>query len=245
MTKHFEHLFVFGRPAGGKSEFIDFMKNCESAKRLNQFHIAPFDIIDDYLFIKEIAEHEDILEKLSFPVKRMMERTSDGIAVSDDIFWSYAPIKMNMVLEQKYLPNQKFYDEKTLLIEFSRGTDLWSYQKTLSELKPEGLKHGAIIYVKVTFEESLRRNEARYQEKLKHSILAHKCPEKIMYKYYKNDDWGKITENKSSGFLKMNGIEIPFVTMENEPEEKDLTKIEKRYKTALDILHELWLKKNN
>lgn len=52
---HFHNLFVFGRPAGGKSEFIEFFKTCEPGKRRAKFKIAPFSIIDDYLSLREIS----------------------------------------------------------------------------------------------------------------------------------------------------------------------------------------------
>jgi len=241
MNNHFNHLFVFGRPAGGKSEFIDYMRTCEPVKRYNTFHIAPFDVLDDYLFIREIAEHEDALEALS--VKRFMtQRTKDGIAITNDIFWPYASQKLNTIIKNDYLTNPNYYNESTLLIEFSRGREPAKYKKALDGMSSEALKKGAIIYIRVSFEESLRRNEARYQEKLKHSILAHKCPEHIMEKYYKFDDWADITDSKDSGRLKINGIDVPFVTMENEPESKDNSVLEKRYGDALATLWDIYEK---
>lgn len=235
---HFEHLFVLGRPAGGKSEFIDYMKNCDPAKRLASHFIAPFDILDDYLFLTEIATHEDALEALSVP-RFMTTRTKDGIAVINDIFWPYASQRLNVTIKNGYLSKPAYYKERTLLIEFSRGTGDWGYQKAFSGLSPEVLSKGAVIYIKVSYEEALRRNEARYQEKMKHSILAHKCPEHIMEKYYKYDDWLDITSNSPSGRLEMNGVQVPFVTMENEPERKDNDVLEKRYGEALESLFEL------
>jgi hypothetical protein len=235
MNNHFEHLFVFGRPAGGKSEFIDYMKKCEPNKRLDRFFIAPFDILDDYLFLTEIATHEDALQACG--EKRFMTtRTNDGIAVINDIFWPYASKRLNVTIQNNYLSRPQFYRERSLLIEFSRGTGDWSYKKALTGLDREVLAKGAIIYINVRYEEALRRNEARYQEKLKHSILAHKCPEHIMEKYYKYDDWLDITQNRPSGRLEINGVKVPFVTMENEPESKDNDVLETRYGGALKTL---------
>ena len=234
---HFKHLFVFGRPAGGKSEFIDFMKSCEPVKRYKEFFVAPFDILDDYLFIKDIAEHEDALEALK--VERFItQRTKDGIAIKNDIFWPYASLKLNTIIKDDYTSNEDYYKDHTLMIEFSRGREPATYKNALNGMSPMALKGGAIIYIKVSYEESLRRNEARYQEKLKHSILAHKCPEHIMEKYYKYDDWLDITSDKESGLLTINGTEVPFVTMENEPESKDPLVLEKRYGSALKKLWE-------
>jgi hypothetical protein len=233
MTKHFEHLFVFGRPAGGKSEFIDYMKKCDPAKRLANFYISPFDIFDDYLFLTEIATHEDALEALNVP-RFMTTRTKDGIAVINDIFWPYAIQRLNVMIKNDH--------ELTLLTEFSRGAGEWGYKSALTGLKPEILSRCGVIYIKVSYEEALRRNESRYQEKLKHSVLAHKCPEHIMEKYYKYDDWLDITQNMPSGKLEINGVNVPFVTMENEPESKDDAVLETRYGNALKTLWDLYEK---
>lgn len=229
---HFEHLFVFGRPAAGKSEFIDCMKKCEATKRLEKFHIAPFDILDDYLFLRELADNENILEKLSIP-RRLTKITGDGIVAVDGLFFDFAAGKLNLIFTQKYIPNPEFYNAKTLLLEFSRGTGRDGYKKSLTSLKSELLKRSAILYVKASYEESIRRNEARYREKLKYSILAHKCPEEAMERFYRQDDWDEITDRRPSGLLNINGINIPFVTMDNEPESNDSMVMETRYAEAL------------
>lgn len=237
---HFENLFVFGRPAAGKSEFIDFMKMCEPAKRLEKFHIAPFDIVDDYLFLKELAENEDVLEKLGVP-RVNTKLTKDGIVAISELFFLFVTEKLNLIFNQRYSPQIEMYKSKTVLIELSRGINRYGYKHSLSGLNKDILSHASIIYIKASYEESLRRNEARYQEKLKYSILAHKCPEEAMERYYKNDDWGEITHEKESGLLNIGGAEVPFVTMNNEPESKDDSVMEKRYFEALDKLKEqLW-----
>lgn len=239
---HFDNLFVFGRPAGGKSEFIDYMKKCEPHKRQSAFKVAPFEIIDDFLFLWELGENEELLEQLKLP-KKITEKTEDGIVVTDGVFFDFVTQKINRIMGRKYLAKPEYYDKNTLLIEFSRGIDLSGYKRSLAGLKQEILSQGAIIYIKVSYEEALRRNEARYQEKLKHSVLAHKVPVKAMETFYVNDDWGMITDNRPNGFINIEGAEIPFVTMENEPESKDLSVMEKRYESALEILFELWKEK--
>lgn len=239
MTKHFEHLFVFGRPAGGKSEFIDYMKKCNPEKRLGLFHIAPFDIIDDYEFLKEIAEHETILEKFSIP-RLLTKLTNDGIVANDSRFFEFAGEKINLVVPRNYLSKPEFYDNHTLLIEGSRGVDKSGYTYSLNNLKPEILKRSTAIYIKVSHEESLKRNEARYQEKLKYSMLAHKCPVEAMERFYREDDWGRLTDNRESGTINISGVNLPFVIMNNEPESKDLNIMEGRYKAVLDKLFDIW-----
>jgi hypothetical protein len=239
---HFENLFVLGRPAAGKSEFIDFMKNCDPNKRLEKFHVAPFDRVDDYLFLRELADNENIMEKLGVP-KVVTKLTSDGIVAMNELFFLFVTEKMNLIFNQKYLPQPDLYKSKTILIEFSRGINRYGYRHSISGLDKGILSRGSIIYIKASYEESMRRNEARYQEKMKYSILAHKCPEEAMERFYKTDDWDELTGGKESGMLDINGIEIPFVTMNNEPESKDDAVMEERYYNALSTCFELWQKK--
>jgi hypothetical protein len=236
---HFHNLFVFGRPAGGKSEFIEFFKTCEPGKRRAKFKIAPFSIIDDYLSLREISENEEILEASNLP-RKVTETTSDGIVVKDSTFFHFASEKINRIFDRDYGKKPDYYNNNTLLLEFSRGDGDSGYKRSLSGIKKEILKDAAIIYIDVSYEEALRRNEARYQEKLKHSVLAHKVPEKAMEKYYKNDDWKTLTLGKTNGFVEINGVKIPFVTMNNEPESKDPEILENRYETALKRVFDLW-----
>ena len=55
----FEHLFVLGRPAGGKSEFIDFMKKCPAAERAGTFGIGRFEEIDDFPWLWDACVEDD------------------------------------------------------------------------------------------------------------------------------------------------------------------------------------------
>jgi predicted kinase len=42
-------ILLIGRPAAGKSETIDFLKQLPDEKRLQEYHIAPFEELDDFL----------------------------------------------------------------------------------------------------------------------------------------------------------------------------------------------------
>jgi hypothetical protein len=167
MSGIFRHLLVLGRPACGKSEFIDFLKHTEPGARRERFHIGRF---------------------------------------------------------------------ATLLIEFSRG-GAKGFGRALGRLDAPILAPAAIFYIKVSREESWRRNVARYQEKLKHSILAHMVPRETYDYFYDSNDWDELTGGRPSGWLDVSGVRVPFVSMNNEPESTDPQVLEPRYGAALD---ELW-----
>jgi len=143
---------------------------------------------------------------------------------------------------KKNLKDQEFYNSGTLLIEFSRGGEC-SYKDALNRFDPEVLKSSAILYMEVDGAESWRRNEARYQEKLKHSILAHKVPRETFDTFYSFDDWDALTGKKRDGELDLQGVRVPFVTMNNTPESTDPGVLAPRYGDALNRLMDVFNKR--
>jgi hypothetical protein len=143
--------------------------------------------------------------------------------------------KFNDVIGGQYMPRDDFYRDSTLLIEFSRG-GANGFGKALGMLDSKILAPAAIFYIHVSREESWRRNVARYQEKLKHSILAHMVPRETYDYFYDVNDWDTITSGQPSGWIEVNGVAVPFVSMSNEPESTDPTVLEGRYGAALETL---------
>jgi hypothetical protein len=238
MKNAFDNLIVIGRPACGKSEFFDFIRNkINDADRLEKLFIAPFEEVDDFVWLWEKCEEDDIWEGLGYD-RIMSKRQAHAYVVTNIHLWDFLLEKINHEVTARFLSNAKFYENKTLLIEFSRGSKN-AYQNAFNRISKEILKKSAIFYIKVSFEESLRRNEARYQEKLKHSILAHKVPDEEMYDYYNVDDWDHITNGKECGHLILRGLKVPFVTMNNEPESTDPAVIGPRYAATLGKLWDL------
>jgi hypothetical protein len=110
---------------------------------------------------------------------------------------------------------------------------------SLSKIDLSILKDAAILYIDVSFEESYRKNSARYKKDEKGSILFHKVPDKDMYGFFIENDWKKITYGKSHGYLSVCGVDVPFVSMPNEPESKDDAVLKERYGSALAMLWQL------
>lgn len=236
MVEFFEHLIVLGRPAGGKSEFIDYMTHTPDDVRINKYHIGHFKVLDDFVWLWEKFEDDDIWEKLGH--KRLYSKKSEhAYVIEEDSLFDFMIQKINKEIK-KYLSDKEFYKNNTLLIEFSRGAQK-AYDNAFNLLSKELLEKSCIIYISVSFEESWRRNVTRYQEKQKHSILAHMVPREDMDKYYSTDDWPDITNNKPDGYLEYHNLKIPFVTMNNEPESTDPVVLDERYGNALRRLMEL------
>lgn len=231
MTSTFENLLVLGRPAGGKSEFIDYLHNTPDDQRAKRYHIGIFEILDDFIWIWEKFEEDDLWEKTS-KGRIFSQKCGENYGLVDGTLFTFMMERFNVEVPKKYRK------EQTLLIEFSRGGEN-GYREALNLLSPEVLKKAAILYIQVSFEESWRRNVARYEEKLKHSILAHMVPRETMEKFYKVDDWKELTGEKETGYIECHGIKVPFVTMLNEPESTDPEVLDLRYGSALKRLMQL------
>jgi hypothetical protein len=237
MATIFEHLFVLGRPAGGKSEFLDMLQRLGNDERARRMQIGRMCTMDDFVWLWEKFEEDDIWEKVG-KGRLHSNRSGHGYVLKRAALFNFLIAKLNHTIKFAYLKDADFYRDHTLLVEFSRGGEA-PYQPALSRFDPAIMKRAAIIYVEVSREESLRRNEARYQEKLRHSILAHKTPDEDMKRFYADDDWPEITRGQKEGYVELSGIKVPFVTVHNEPEIKDPVELAKRYEPALSRLSQL------
>ena len=230
----FEHLFVLGRPAGGKSEFIDFMKKLPADERAASFGIGRFDEIDDFPWLWNACVDDDARETRSEP-RLVSERTAEGYNITKPKFRGSLVNQFNNVITQKYLTNPAFYEDGTLLIEFARGMDD-GFRESLERFDPAILKRGAILYIRVSFEESFRRNSSRYKPGQEESTLFHKVPDRDMLGFFRDNDWDHITGGAPDGWLDLGGVRVPFVSMNNEPESTDPLVLRERYAQALGRL---------
>lgn len=238
MSDIFKHLLVLGRPACGKSEFIDFLKHCPPSDREARLHVGRFEEVDDFPWLWEKFMDDALWERAGYERLYTEEYMpgNPGMAPKGAKLFDWCMHKFNDVIARQYLARPDFYRDATLLVEFSRG-GADGFGRALNMLAPSVLEPAAILYIDVSREESWRRNVARYQEKLRHSILAHMVPRETYDYYYDANDWAGLTGGAPSGLLPVRDLRVPFVTMCNEPESTDPAVLEERYARALG---ELW-----
>jgi thymidylate kinase len=231
----FDVILLLGRPAAGKSEFIDFLSSCPAGVRASDFHVAPFAVVDDFPILWELFEDDDLWERLGR--RRLYSRRCNGnYAVSDDGLWAFLIGKIDRSAAT-HLARPGGLARRTLIVEFARGGSK-GYADALALLSPGILQRAAILYVSVSFEESWRRNIARYEEANRGGILTHSVPRGEMERTYGTDDWLDLAPDPA-GKIEIGGIRIPYVTMPNEPESKDPAVLGPRYRNALDSLYEI------
>lgn len=213
--ERFPIVILIGRPAAGKSELIDFLKKTPVEERLKRFGIGEFDEIDDFIYVWDTFENDDIL------AKHGKERvfTDEKYYFKDHFIWNLFIEKINLAYKKKISENPNYHDSKTCIIEFSRGGEK-AFQEAFSYLSDEILSKAVIIYIKVSYEESCRRNEKRKRKNLEHSILFHSLPQEKMEYYYKTNDWDELTKNDAD-YIFFKNYKIPYVEFINEPEKTD------------------------
>jgi hypothetical protein len=215
MSNNFPILIITGRPAAGKSEVIDFLKKTDPAERLARFHIANFEELDDFVYVWETFEIDDILTKHGKP--RIW--TDEKYWFKDHFIWNLYIERINLEYRKKIARNPNYHDAMTTLVEFARGGENGIFE-ALSYLHEDILKKAALIYIKVTYEESVRKNRRRARPGEEHSILYHSLPDEKMEFYYKTNDWDKL-EAQNPNFIEVKGFKIPYAVFDNMPEKTD------------------------
>jgi hypothetical protein len=235
----FANLFVLGRPAGGKSEFIDFMKACPAEERAAAFGIGRFEEVDDFPWLWEACVEDDARESRGEP-RLHSDKTPEGYNITRPKFRGSLVDRFNAAIAARQAANPRFHDEGgTLLIEFARGRDD-GFMESLERFDRRILERAAILYLDVSFEESFRRNDARYRKGQEESILFHKVPDRDMLGFFRENDWAAITLGAPDGWLDLAGVRVPFVSMPNEPESIDRLVLRDRYARALGRLLDLY-----
>jgi hypothetical protein len=212
----FPIIILIGRPAAGKSEVIDYLKKMPDADRRSKLHLAPFEEIDDFVWVWQLFEDDDLREQLG----RERQNTTRDHYFCDPFLWNFLIGKINLDFDKKLARDPDYLEKHTAIIEFARGGEN-GFAEAFSYLSDAILKRAAIVYVSVPYEESLRRNRRRARPGLEDSILYHSLEDSKMEALYKTNDWDKLSLGQSSGTMKIQGHRVPFAVFQNEPEKTD------------------------
>jgi hypothetical protein len=212
MNQHFPILIITGRPAAGKSEVIDFLKKCDPILRLEKFRIANFEELDDFVYVWETFELDDLMTRFGKP--RIW--SDEKYWYKDQYIWDLYMERLALDYKKKVLKDPAYHDKMTTLVEFARGGEN-AIQHAMTFLSDEMLSKASLMYVKVPYEESVRKNRRRARPGQEDSILYHSLPDEKMEFYYKTNDWEQLTA-KDPNFIEVKGHKIPYCAFENMPE---------------------------
>lgn len=202
----FDVLLLIARPAAGKSEVIDFLKEVPVSERLNRFHIGSFEEIDDFPMLWTWFEEDALLEKMGHP---RLHTSSDG-------YFKYVYL-WDLLVERICLEYQKLmrdFEGDTVILEFSRGSEHGGFQRAFKHISEEILDKLAILYIDVPWEESLRKNRERFNPERPDSILEHGLPDEKLKKMYRDTDWHEIIREQPE-HIKIKGFDVPYAVFDN------------------------------
>ncbi len=202
----FKILLLIARPAAGKSEVINYLKNTPVDERIKRFHIGAFSEIDDFPMLWTWFEEDALLARMGNP---RLHTDAEGF-FSEPYLWDLLVERICL----EYQKRQRDGFDETVVIEFSRGTEHGGYRRAFAHLSDEVLANLAILYLNVPWEESLRKNRARFNPERPDSILEHGLPDSKLEKLYRETDWESLTEGHPEK-LPIKGFEVPYAVFEN------------------------------
>jgi predicted ATPase len=206
-------ILLIGRPAAGKSETIDFLKQLPDERRLQEYHIAPFEELDDFLYVWQTFEDDNIREHMGLPRRD----TDANLYFLDDRIWDFFIERIDLDFRKKLARDPLFLEHHTVMMEFARGGEN-GFANAFQHLSDDVLSRATILYIDVSFEESLRKNRRRYRPEQADSILYHSLEDAKMERYYKDNDWERLSGGHDKGFIAVKGHQVPFAVFHNEPE---------------------------
>jgi hypothetical protein len=233
MNDIFDILFLLARPAAGKSEILHYLKILDDEDRKMRFHVGKMHVIDDFPMLWTWFEEDDLLNKMGYP---RLHTDNKGYFLHQ---YQWNILIERMVLEYtKYLRDSGKSGDHTVFFEFSRGKEHGGYASAFAHFPKSILNKAAILYVNVSWEESLRKNQKRFNPEKPDSILEHALPDEKLSRLYRETDWREI----STQFLDKIQIEqtlIPYATFENEDDITSGNSYELGKRLEV-VLNELW-----
>jgi hypothetical protein len=206
----FEILLLIARPGAGKSEVIDYLKSVPEAERASRFHIGPFEEIDDFPMLWAWMEEDQLLEKMGHP---RLHTDRDGYFLHHYL-WDVLIERIALEYEKRRRGASEEDRSLTTIVEFSRGREHGGYRSAFSHLPLEMLTRMAVLYIDVSWKESLRKNRKRFNPDRPDSILEHSLPDAKLERLYREVDWPEVTGGDPQ-FVRVQGIKVPYVEFEN------------------------------
>lgn len=204
-------LVLVGRPASGKSEIIDYLQRLDPAERRRRFRLGDLAVFDDFPLLWEWFEEDAILEQMGHP---RLHTDAAGYFAGAHL-WDVLIRRLCLAYRKLLAADPDLHARTSVIVEFSRGSEHGGYRRAFAALSSEVLSRASVLYVRVSFEESLRKNRRRYNPDRPGSILEHALPDEKLRRLYGRDDWDEL-ERDTAGRIVVGDHRLPAAVFENE-----------------------------
>ena len=206
----FDILLLIARPGAGKSEVIDYLKGIAAERRAERFHIGAFDEIDDFPMLWAWMEEDALLEQMGHP---RLHTDADNYFLQPYL-WDLLIRRIGLEYAKRQRDAAGRDEALTTIVEFSRGREHGGYRSAFAHLPAEMIRRMAVLYINVSWEESLRKNRARFNPDRPDSILQHSMSDAKLERLYRELDWPEVTGGDPR-YVDMQGIRVPYVVFGN------------------------------
>jgi hypothetical protein len=207
----FPLLLLAGRPASGKSEIVEYLRLVPSEERRGRYHVGELAVLDDFPLLWAWFEEDRLLAEMG---RERLHTTPDGYFVGPHL-WDLLVRRLCLEYDKLARASPQLHARTTVLLEFSRGREHGGYARAFAQLSESVLQRLAVVYVRVSFQESWRKNRRRFNPERPHSILEHSLPDEKLEKLYREDDWDELSV-ADPHFLEIGGRRVPYAVFENE-----------------------------
>jgi hypothetical protein len=206
----FNVLTLLARPAAGKSEVMDYLKRTPLAERADRFHVGEIAELDDFPMLWTWFEEDALLERMGHP---RLHTDRDGYFLHQ-YQWDLLIERIGLDYQKLLRDQPDLHKTHTVLVEFSRGSEHGGYRSAFKHISRELAQKMAVVYLDVTWEESLRKNRKRFNPDKPDSILEHGLPDSKLERLYKEIDWQDVSA-EDKAHLDINGVKVPYMVMDN------------------------------
>jgi hypothetical protein len=206
----FKILTLLARPAAGKSEVMDYLKRTPIEERMQRFHVGEIAELDDFPMLWTWFEEDALLERMGHP---RMHTDKEGYFLHQ-YQWDLLIDRICLDYQKLLRDKPDYHQTHTVLVEFSRGSEHGGYRSAFKHISTEVAQKMAVLYLDVSWEESLRKNRKRFNPKKPDSILEHGLEDAKLQKLYKEVDWRDVSA-PDPNWLRVNGEKVPYVVFDN------------------------------
>ncbi len=236
----FKILTILARPAAGKSEVMDYLKRTPLDERIKRFHVGEIAELDDFPMLWTWFEEDALLERMGHP---RMHTDKDGYFLHQ-YQWDLLIERICLDYQKLVRDHPDYHQTHTVLVEFSRGIEHGGYRSAFEHISQELAQKMAVLYLDVSWEESLRKNRKRFNPNKPDSILEHGLEDAKLERLYKEVDWLDVSAGDPKR-LHINGQVVPYVVFDNSD---DVTtprgeELGKRLQSCLERLWDSYSKK--